>query len=396
MSKSGNTLEKDSRSRARVQEQAENALRPARQRGQTSSAPPEEEALTAKGKVTRADKRPAPVPEAVRSRFVQVKNAYFFPDGARAFTDRGDRLTTPSENREVVRSLVAIAEARGWGEVVVSGTERFRREAWVAARTAGLEVRGYEPTQFEKERLGRALQSAAARPHTSPQAAPSEETTPARDRSVPDARNSARQGLLRGTLIEHGRAPYQNNSREPESYFVRLETARGERTIWGVDLERALRQSLSQPVAGDRVALRSLGQEPVTVKSAQRDESGRLVGERELAVHRNRWTVETEVFLQGRAQAAVTLRDASIDPRQATRQHPELAGTYLQVRAAELAARQIRDPLDQKRFVEKVREALAVSVARGDPLPPVRLREDRAAEQGPRPLRAPERAPARA
>ena len=82
--------------------------------------------------------------------------------------------------------------------------------------------------------------------------------------------------------------------------------------------------------------------------------------------------------------------------RQAARQHPELAGTYLQVRAAELAARQMRDPLDQKRFVEKVREALAVSVARGDPLPPVRLREDRAAEQGPRPLRAPERAPARA
>ena len=89
MSKSGNTLEKDSRSRARVQEQAENALRPARQRGQTSSAPPEEEALTAKGKVTRADKRPAPVPEAVRSRFVQVKNAYFFPDGAQCIHGPG-------------------------------------------------------------------------------------------------------------------------------------------------------------------------------------------------------------------------------------------------------------------------------------------------------------------
>lgn len=55
--------------------------------------------------------------------------------------------TTPSENTEVVKSLVAIAEARGWSEVVVRGTERFRRKPWAAARTAGIEVRGYKPTR---------------------------------------------------------------------------------------------------------------------------------------------------------------------------------------------------------------------------------------------------------
>src|ERR1700692_3162726 len=50
------------------------------------------------------------VPEAIAKRFVQVRITYYFPDGARAFTDRGNRLTTPSENTEVVRSLILIAK----------------------------------------------------------------------------------------------------------------------------------------------------------------------------------------------------------------------------------------------------------------------------------------------
>ena len=31
-------------------------------------------------------------------------------------------------------SLVTIAQARGWNEITVRGTERFRKEAWTAAR----------------------------------------------------------------------------------------------------------------------------------------------------------------------------------------------------------------------------------------------------------------------
>lgn len=64
-----------------------------------------------------------------------------------------------------------------------------------------------------------------------------------------------------------------------------------------------------------------------------------------------------------------------MDPKQAVKTHPELAGTYLQMQAAKLAARRFRDPADQQRFVAQVRSALADSIARGEPLPPVRLRE---------------------
>jgi hypothetical protein len=47
----------------------------------------------------------------------------------------------------------------------------------------------------------------------------------------------------------------------------------------------------------------------------------------------------------------------------------------LQLHAAELAAKTIRDPQDQRRFVDSVRRALADSIARGEPLSPVRLKE---------------------
>ncbi len=85
------------------------------------------------------------LPQSVRDRFIQDKRRFYFPDGAPAFRDHGKRLTTGSENTEVVRSLVEIARTRGWEEISVAGTERFRQEAWRQGRLAGLDVRGYKP-----------------------------------------------------------------------------------------------------------------------------------------------------------------------------------------------------------------------------------------------------------
>jgi hypothetical protein len=47
----------------------------------------------------------------------------------------------------------------------------------------------------------------------------------------------------------------------------------------------------------------------------------------------------------------------------------------LQLRAAELAAKEFKTSDDRRRFVKSVRLALAESIARGEPLPPVRLKE---------------------
>jgi hypothetical protein len=46
--------------------------------------------------------------------------------------------------------------------------------------------------------------------------------------------------LLIGRLTEHRRANYQFRSDENASYYVKLLTSRGAKTLWGKDLERAL------------------------------------------------------------------------------------------------------------------------------------------------------------
>ena len=60
---------------------------------------------------------------------------------------------------------------------------------------------------------------------------------------------------------------FRHDPREPMSYFVKIETPRGDRTIWGVDLERAVRGSLTQSKAGDEVGLRAVRQEAVTARA---------------------------------------------------------------------------------------------------------------------------------
>jgi hypothetical protein len=396
MSEAGNSLSPDKRAREAQDDAQENSLQPARRRGK-SPREPDASATAAPGRKVQPARRsaPAPVPEEVRKRFVQIKNAYYFADGAKAFTDRGDRLTTPSENTEVVRSLVTIAEARGWSEVVVRGSDKFRREAWAAARTAGLDVRGYKPTEFEQSRLVRSMAGRTEQDDNPGRSAPDSQQRAERRSPDRQSERGTSGALLTGTLVDHGRAPYLNNPKEPLSYYVKIETPKGDRTVWGVDLERAFKESLSRPTAGDAVGLRAIRQEPVKVKTADRDGEGKVIGQKDLETHRNRWIVEKQEFFEQRAHAARTLRDPSIDAKQGGRRHPELTGSYLQVHAAELAAKQLRDPQDQKRFVEKVREALAASVARGEPLPPVRLREDRTPEVRSRPALSPEPAHAR-
>ena len=113
------------------------------------------------------------------------------------------------------------------------------------------------------------------------------------------------------------------------SYYVRIETERGDQEIWGVDLERAVRQSLSTPGVGDEVGLRAVGREPVTVIAPRLDPSGREVGRDELGVHRNTWILETKEFMDRRFRMADTFRNASISAAEAVKQFPSWrAATY--------------------------------------------------------------------
>jgi putative DNA primase/helicase len=188
-----------------------------------------------------------------------------------------------------------------------------------------------------------------------------------------------------GRLVDHGRAPYRHDPKEPICYYARVETDRGDREIWGVDLDRAFRESLSRPTIGDEVTLRAYGRDAVTVKNP----------EGEVPAHRNRWIVERSDFLAERAAAARAFRDPAVNAAQGVKDHPELQGSYLQLQAAKLGAeRDIRDPQDRERFVARARAAIADGIERGEPLQPVRIRERRKDLEAEK-VRAPEGSPTR-
>ena len=353
--------------------------------------------------VPRGDSDPWTVPQSVRDRFVQDGHRFYFPDGAPAFKDQGRRLTTPSENTQVIHSLIEIAHSRGWSEVTVTGTDRFRQEAWRQACMAGFSVRGYRPTELEHAQLVRAMgrnlpRSGERVEGVSADREPGGPRTSTATVHEPPGKSDAAlaetpKERITGRLLDHGRDAYRHDPDEEASYFVAVQTLQGRREIWGKDLERAMTKSLTQPQVGDEVMLRRTGREAVTVKRPARDGGGQLK-EKEVETYRNRWVIETAAFFQKRAQAARVVRDASIDPRAAVREHPELTGTYLNLRAAELAARQLRDPQDRRRFVTQVRAALADDIERGEPLQPVRLREG-IARASRRAAREEDRAPVR-
>jgi putative DNA primase/helicase len=350
---------------------------------------------------TVSESDPRAVPEHISARYVKVGNEYHFPSGDLAFADRGKRLSTRLENTEVIRDLVTIAKERGWSEIAITGTQRFRKEAWQQAKLSGLAVRGYRPSDLERAQLARLI----ARERDPGSNTPSTEYSAPSERSatsVPAAEETVRSEIHHvvqapdrvhaGQLIDHGAANYRHDARADLSYFVKIDTPDGEHTLWGKDLERALGQSLSRAKPGDEVVVRQLGSKPVTVIRPVRDEEGRIVNRTQVQTHLNRWSVERADFLQDRAQSAKIVRDPSIDARTASAKRPELAGTYTELQAAKLIAQELfTHPADRERFITRVREAIADEIERGEPLSAPRVR-NRTRDLSQYPPRTPDRA----
>lgn len=339
----------------------------------------------ARAKPAIQETRSEPIPDTVRERFIQIGSNFFFPDGAEAFTDHGNRVTTRSENAIVIQSMVAIAQARAASAITVTGSDFFKKEAWFAASLVGLEVKGFEPSALEQERLVRALarrrtEEREEHPSTPNPSSRREGESGAQSRQAASPtelpERSPKQGeFIVGRLVDHGPAPYQHQPTQQMSYYVHIETDRGDREIWGVDLERAFRQSLSTPGVGDEVGVRSIGRDPVTVRAPQYDAAGREVGREALETHRNQWIVERKDFLDGRLKMADLFRDPAVSASEGVRQHPELEGSYLQLQIARAGAEERivpREPREQ--FVEHLRTHLAKTIEYGQALQPVHMK----------------------
>lgn len=214
--------------------------------------------------------RRAALVRSVNDQYRVAGTKYYFKDQAGstnqlAFKDNGAKLSTSLNTERVTKSLVDLVESKGWTDINVSGHKEFKRQVWRAATDRGIEVNGYTPDENDLATVSdKALNNSIEQVST---------------KQATKAPNKSRD--MSGVLVEHGAAPYQNKPDNNKSYFVTIDTGERQRTVWGVDLATAVRESGAQ--AGDKVQLRQVSATPIEVK----DKDGQPVQS-----VRNSWTVE--------------------------------------------------------------------------------------------------------
>ena len=90
-----------------------------------------------------------------------------------------------------------------------------------------------------------------------------------------------------GLVTARDYAPYEFKEHAKESPYVKLKGPEGEKTIWGVDLPRALDDACVK--LGDSIALEFRGMRAVSVPVKDLDKAGQVVGWHDETVNRNTW-----------------------------------------------------------------------------------------------------------
>ena len=112
---------------------------------------------------TQSEIKPA-VPAEIEKQYLRVGDKFYHPKNTDlvAFEDKGNKLETKSNSEAIAESMVRIAEARGWDEIKVSGSETFRKEVWLEAASRGIHVKGYSPSEQDKAELAKRMSQTEA------------------------------------------------------------------------------------------------------------------------------------------------------------------------------------------------------------------------------------------
>ena len=177
--------------------------------------------------------------------------------------------------------------------------------------------------------------------------------------------------MITGRLEAHGPANYQFTTNGSPSYYVKILSSSGIETLWGVDLERAIKQSTTQPKIGSLIGARRVGSEPVTLPASGADRAAALPR----TARRAQWVVESITFFADSLQRARRDRELQLADQKALRERPELRSAFISLHVArEFAERNIRDPRDRELFIERVRVVMSLSLKNGTPIPEPRRR----------------------
>lgn len=111
----------------------------------------------------REKNRQTELMDQVHNQFRVSGNRFHFKDQPNkvAFTDKGPRMVSASNDERVAHAMATMAEAKGWKTIRVSGHPDFQREVWMEASLRGLEVRGFKPQEKDLKELNTRLERTA-------------------------------------------------------------------------------------------------------------------------------------------------------------------------------------------------------------------------------------------
>ena len=205
---------------------------------------------------------------------------------------------------------------------------------------------------------------------TPPSGPPPERAAPRREPPPAESLRPPADRLTVGKLIDHGRARHEFHSQGHPSYFVKILTDDGPRTIWARGLELALTKSRTQPQVGDVIGIRENNVAPVSFITRTRNAEGLVIATRQTDTPRPQWVIEKLEDFDLRAAAARALRDPTVSRREAVINHRELEPVYrLLDLAQKYAADRWENPKTREAFVGAFREIHALAIERGIDLP---------------------------
>ncbi|MEW9810177.1 MAG: LPD7 domain-containing protein (plasmid) [Candidatus Symbiodolus clandestinus] len=227
----------------------------------------------------------------VYHQFREVGNKFYFKDDPQkiAFEVRGRKLISSSQDERVAKAMVAVCQSKGWTRLKISGDREFCRQVWLEASLCNLKSVGYQPTKQDLAEL-EALSAKKSKNSIEQDVVEKGQNPVHVTRTQPEKPSATQSTSYAGQVLDFGAAPYQHNKKNQENYFIKLATDQGEKVVWGVDLERAIKKSATQ--IGDKVTLEFEGNKPVTVEKSKFDTQGRFIGTETFATHRNEWAIQ--------------------------------------------------------------------------------------------------------
>lgn len=86
------------------------------------------------------------MPLRISKSYDELSGKFYAKDSNRLmFADKGEKLVTSTTDKKAIADMVEYAKAKQWGSLKLSGSQEFRREAWLQAESQGIKTQGYTP-----------------------------------------------------------------------------------------------------------------------------------------------------------------------------------------------------------------------------------------------------------